>query len=254
MHWVSDFQALNKALKCRCCPLPKIQEILSHHKGHKFLSELDLLMHHCFSSWTKKESIFVPLQNHGACSTVWVHAWASLLHLTLLKKSWNVFWLLLWKKLKCTLTPFQPFWVIGNLILFFLKICLPHCKRKVSHLTLQQCEWGIQETIFLGHWLAPEGVKPWCKKIDAIPHVEPPANIEELHSLLGMVVHHWDMWLCCSHILAPLTSLLKVKEFQWGLKQQQVLIEMKALMARHARAASMAIKAFISNSSKYSLR
>ena len=29
-----------------------------------------------------------------------------------------------------------------------------------------KCEWGVQESDFLGHWLAPEGVLPWCKNID----------------------------------------------------------------------------------------
>ena len=44
VRWVSDFRALNKTLKRKHCPLPKMQEILSRHKGHKFLSKLDLLM------------------------------------------------------------------------------------------------------------------------------------------------------------------------------------------------------------------
>ena len=35
--------------KQKCCPLPKIQEILSRCKGHKFLSKLDLSMQHCTS-------------------------------------------------------------------------------------------------------------------------------------------------------------------------------------------------------------
>ena len=56
-----------------------------------------------------------------------------------------------------------------------------------------KCEWGIQENNFLGHWLMPEGVKPWCKKIDAVLRMEPPTNIKELCSFLGMVAHHGNM-------------------------------------------------------------
>ena len=97
-----------------------------------------------------------------------------------------------------------------------------------------KCEWGIQETDFLGHWLTPEGVKPWRKKIDAILCMEPPTNIKEICSFLTMVMHCRNMWPRHSHILAPLTSLLKVKEFCWGSEQQKALSEMKVLMATDA--------------------
>ena len=57
-----------------------------------------------------------------------------------------------------------------------------------------------------------------------------PMNVKELCSFLGMVMYYRDMWPYCSHILAPLTALVKSKKFQWGPEQQKAFDEMRFLM------------------------
>ena len=39
------------------------------------------------------------------------------------------------------------------------------------------------------------------------------------------------MWPHCAHVLAPLTALIKSKDFCWGSEQQHAFSEMKVLMA-----------------------
>ena len=62
--------------------------------------------------------------------------------------------------------------------------------------------------------------------------MEPPKDLGQLRSFLGMVTYYRDMWPRRSHILAPLTDLIEMKKFTWGKPQQKAFLQMKAVIVK----------------------
>ena len=56
------------------------------------------------------------------------------------------------------------------------------------------CDWFIQETDFLGHWMTPKGVKPMRKKIDAVLKMGRPENQSQVRSFIGCVNFYRSMF------------------------------------------------------------
>jgi hypothetical protein len=94
---------------------------------------------------------------------------------------------------------------------------------------------AIKETDWLGYWLAPHGLKPWKKKINAILHTDCPCNATELCMFIGCQNYHHDMWQSCAHILKLLTDHSGLKEkapIDWQKKGKKHLTKCVCLWLR----------------------
>ena len=97
-----------------------------------------------------------------------------------------------------------------------------------------KCEWGVKETNWLGYWLTPVGLKPRCKKIDAILALERLTTVSQLRSFIGAVTFYRDMYPHCAHTLAPLTALVGKKKLHWSKDCEKAFHAVKALLSKDA--------------------
>ena len=231
IHWISDFRALNKAIIHRNYPIPRIQDILSRRCGYKFLTKLDLSMQY-YTFELDEESC-------DLCTIATPFGPFRYTRLPMgISTSPNMTQEIMEQVLrdlddtKVYLDDIAAFSTDFTSHLVLLETILSRLQDNGFAVNPLKCEWAVQETDFLGHWLTPTGIKPYHKKVNAIVRMEAPKNLKQLRSFLGMVTYYRDMWPRRSHILSPLTDLLTSQNrFQWSPGCDLAFKHMKALVA-----------------------
>ena len=109
-----------------------------------------------------------------------------------------------------------------------LRTVLQILREKHLYAKFSKCEFWLEEIAFLGHIVSKNGVQPDPSKIAAVKEWEPPKNITEVRSFLGLAGYYRRFVEGFSIIAKPLTNLLKKNViFKWDAKCEESFEELK---------------------------
>jgi len=238
VRWVSDLRELNKAIKPVNYTLPIISDIVRKRQGYKYMTKLDLSMMFYAIELTDQAKEIAVISTHfgnfsyqrapmglrnspafaqsiiedtlrdiDECEVyiddvgVWSNDWDS--HLTVLSRIFSAL------------------------------------EEKGFAVNPLKCEFGIKEGDFLGHWMTPEGVRPWAKKVSAILSLDRPKTASDVRTFTGMINWYRDFYPRRAHLLSPFTKLQNIgstgnkkQPIEWTDELERCFKEVKAVIAR----------------------
>ena len=231
VRWISDFRELNKCIKRKVYNLPKIQDILKKRNGYKYFTKIDISMQYYTFELDEKSkdlcTICTPFGNYRYNRLPMG-----------IKQSPDV----AQEIMEDLFRDMEEVDVYIDDVGIFSNTWEDHIRNLQRVLQLLQdrnftvnplkCEWGVQETDWLGYWLTPHGLKPWKKKVEAILRIQPPKTTKELRSFIGMITFYRDMFPRRSHLLAPLTAQVGKKKIVWTTDCQKAFDAIKAILVK----------------------
>ncbi len=230
---LADLRELNKRIKRKPFPLPKITDILQKLEGFQYATSLDLNMGYYHIALTPNSS--------RLCTVVL--PWGKYEYLRLpmgLCNSPDIFQ----EKMSDLMTGLEFARAYIDDLLVVSKggfdTHLDHLEQVLTRLAeaglkinASKSSFCKDELVYLGYLINREGVRPTMKKVEAIRNIATPKTRKQLRSFIGMVNYYRDMWPKRSHILAPLSALTSSKvKWEWTLEHQSAFDATKVAIAQ----------------------
>jgi hypothetical protein len=230
---LTDFRQLNKYIKRKPFPLPKISDLLQKLEGFSYATAIDLSMGYYHVKLDEESS--------KLCTTIL--PWGKYQYLRLpmgISNSPDIFQNII-NDVMAGLENVRAY--LDDILITTSGTFEDHLQevQKVLErleqtgfaVNVKKSSFAVTEIDYLGYWITREGIQPQTKKVEAILRIKPPSNKRELRRFLGMVNYYRDMWRRRSHLLAPLTKLVgKDSKFQWTSEHQKAFDNVKTVISR----------------------
>ena len=230
---LADLRELNKRIKRKPFPLPKISDMLHKLEGFQWATSLDLNMGYYHIEltpnssrlctivlpWGKYEYLRLPM---GLCNApdIFQEKMSELMAGLEFARAY------IDDLLVVTQGGFDTH--MDHLEQVLTKIAEAGLKINAA-----KSFFCCDELEYLGYLINKEGVRPTLKKVEAIRQIAPPKTRKQLRRFIGMVNYYRDMWPKRAHLLAPLSSMTsKTVKWNWTKEHQTAFDEMKRMIAK----------------------
>lgn len=233
VRFITDLRELNKRIKRKPYPIPKVQDMMLQLKGFQWATALDLNMgyYHVELAPASKKlcTIVLPFGKF---------------EYQRLPQGCSVGPDIFQEKMSELFDGFEYVRAYIDDILVLTKgsfedhmdklsIVLQRLKDAGLKVNVKKSFFARTELEYLGYWITRDGIQPQTKKVEAVKKILPPTNKKELRRFIGIVNYYRDMWVRRSHILAPLAALTsKGAKWKWTEVKQKAFNDMKRVIAR----------------------